>query len=224
MGTVTRVAHRMGRRWAREDDLPLVRGKFDRILTLAKAKDVLDVGCIGGDRGVDVALTAHAAIVGRARSCVGLDLNEEEIARWQRLGYDVVLGDAEAFDLGKTFDVIVAADLIEHLSNPGGFLECVKRHLREDGVLCLVTPNAFSLNSAFKTLLGMRVNINPEHTCWHDRNTLRQLLARHGFEIVEEYWQDYQAHSIAAFFIRWRKNLAAHIVVVARPLNQEGSE
>src|SRR5207247_1682017 len=94
------------------------------------------------------------------------------------------------------------ADLIEHLSNPGGFLECVKRHLREDGVLCLVTPNAFSLNSAFKTLLGMRVNINPEHTCWHDRNTLRQLLARHGFAIVEEYWQDYQAHSIAAFFRR----------------------
>src|SRR2546423_11906357 len=209
---------------AREDDLPLVRGKFDRILALAKGKDVLDIGCIGGDRGVDVSHTAHASIVQQGRSCVGLDINEVEIDRWRHLGYDVVLGDAEAFDLGTTFDVIVAADLIEHLSNQGMFLECVKRHLRIAGSLCIVTPNALSLNSAFKTVFGLRMNINAEHTCWHDRNTLRQLLARHGFRVVEEYWQDYQAHPIAAVFVRWRKNLAAHIVIVARLRKEEGTE
>lgn len=224
MGTEARTWDRPRRRWDREEGLPLVRSKFARILELSEQKDVLDVGCVGGENGVNVTQTAYAELARVARSCVGLDVNVPEIERWQGLGYSVLLGDAEDFTVGQRFDVVVASDLIEHLSNPGRFLDRVREHLKDSGRLCIVTPNALSLNSAFKTLLGLRVRVNPEHTCWHDRNTLRQLLDRHGFEIAEEYWQDYQAHPLAALLVAWRRNLAAHIIVIARVKSSEESD
>jgi len=147
---------------------------------------------------------------------LGIDIVPDEIERRRREGYNAVVADAQTFDLGRTFDVIVAADLIEHLANPGAFLARAREHLKPGGLLAIVTPNALSLNNALKSLAGLRVRVNPEHTCWYDRTTLRQLLARFGFAPVEEYWQDYQAHPLTALALRFRKNLAAHFIVIAR--------
>lgn len=216
MGALLEVSFGRGRGWVRERDIRLVPGKFDRILQLAQGRDVLDVGCLGGEKGVDVSKTAHAALSTVACSCIGIDVDAIEIERWRAAGYNVFVADAEEFQLGCTFDVVVAADVIEHLANPGRFLGCVRDHLRPDGHLCIVTPNALSLNSALKSLAGLRVAVNPEHTCWYDRATLQQLLTRYGFEIEEEYWQDYQRHPLSALMLRFRKNLAAHIIVIAK--------
>jgi len=204
------------RRWVREEELSLVRSKFDRILQLAKGRDVLDVGCIGGDRNVDISKTVHAQLASVARTCVGIDVDSVEVERWRALGHDVVVADAEEFHLERTFDIVVAADVIEHLANPGRFLERVKKHLRHGGRLCIVTPNALSLNSALKSLAGLRVAVNPEHTCWYDHTTLRQLLSRYDFNVEEEYWQDYERHPLSALFLRFRKNLAAHFIMIAQ--------
>lgn len=207
----------MGKRtWQVETSLPLARGKFDRILQLARGKDVLDIGCVGGEHGTDLSRTSHARLAEVARSCVGVDIVADEVARWRAAGYEAVVANAEDLHLGRTFDVVVAADVIEHLANPGRFLEVVRAHIRPDGILCLVTPNALSLNNALKSLAGFRVAVNPEHTCWYDRATLRQLLDRYGFEPIEEHWQDYQRHPLTGLFLRFRRSLAAHIIVIAR--------
>jgi 2-polyprenyl-3-methyl-5-hydroxy-6-metoxy-1,4-benzoquinol methylase len=205
-----------GRRWAREDALPLVTSKFGRILELAEGRDVLDVGCIGGP-GERIEDTSHFRLEERARSCLGIDTQAAEIERWRAAGHEVVLADAETFQIGRRFDVVVAADLIEHLSNPGMFLQTAWKHLNPSGRLCLVTPNALSLNNALKSLAGVKVRVNPDHTCWFDRVTLRQLLARYRFRIIEEYWQDYQKHPLTAMACRLRKSLAAHIIAIAEP-------
>ncbi|MGQ0796761.1 MAG: class I SAM-dependent methyltransferase [Methanobacteriota archaeon] len=205
--------------WRPEPALPLSDAKFDRIVELARGRDVLDVGCVGGEIGAELARTSHARIAAVARSCVGVDVVASEVARWQAAGYEAVVADAERLRLGRTFDVIVAADVIEHLANPGLFLESVRDHLRPDGRLCVVTPNALSLNNALKSLAGYRVTVNPEHTCWYDRTTLRQLLARYGLEVAEEYWQDYRRHPLTGLALRFRRSLAAHIIVIARFAN-----
>ena len=132
------------------------------------------------------------------------------------MGYNVVHGNVETMNLGRCFDVIVASDLIEHLANPGMFLERSREHLRDDGALCLVTPNAHSLNTAAKALLGAKAAVNPEHTCWYDPTTLKQLLARHGFWPAEEYWQDYRRSPLVSLSVRIRPNLAAHYIVIVR--------
>lgn len=204
-------------RWSPEDNLPLVESKFARILELVERREVLDVGCVGGDAGGDIEATSHARLAKAAGFCLGIDIVPDEIERRRKEGYNAVVADAQTFDLGRTFDVIVAADLIEHLANPGAFLARAREHLKPGGLLAIVTPNALSLNNALKSLAGLRVRVNPEHTCWYDRTTLRQLLARFGFAPVEEYWQDYQEHPLTALVLRFRKNLAAHFIVIARP-------
>ena len=71
-----------------------------------------------------------------------MDYEADEIEKLKAAGYNVVSADATHFDLQQKFDAIVAGELIEHLSNPGLFLDCSSRHLQNNGLLILTTPNA----------------------------------------------------------------------------------
>ena len=208
---------RLLRHWPAGDRFPVVRSKFDRILELCQGRDVLDCGCIGAvAESLDEARHgSHEQIAKRAKYSLGIDIWKDEVEKRKAMGYNVVHGNVETMSLGRRFDVIVGADLIEHLANPGLFLDRAREHLQDDGILCLVTPNAHSLNTSMKSLLGARVAVNPEHTCWYDPTTLKQLLARHGFRAHEEYWQDYRKSPLVDLAVRLRPNLAAHYVVIA---------
>lgn len=74
-------------------------------------------------------------------------------------------------------DVVVAAELIEHLSAPGLLLDC----LAELGVEVLITvPNSMSAFLAFHSAKGQEI-VHEDHVCWYTPSTLSQLLGRHGF-------------------------------------------
>lgn len=214
---------RLFRHWPPAERFPLVDSKFGRILELADAKDVLDCGCVGdvADTLDEARQASHEQIARRARYCLGIDVWKEEIDKRKAMGYNVVHGNVETMSLGREFDVIVASDLIEHLANPGLFLERCRDHLRDGGLLCLVTPNAHSLNTSVKALLGAKVAVNPEHTCWYEPTTLRQLLRRHGFRPKEEYWQDYRKSPLVGLAVRLRPNLAAHYIVIAEKVKPQ---
>ena len=222
MTLLGRIGTRKG--WRSAPTYPLVDSKFGRILELVSGKDVLDCGCVGSaiEDESQIAATSHYQIARVARSCLGVDTWAGEVEKRRRAGYDVLTANVEAMQLGRTFDAVVAADLIEHLANPGSFLDRVREHLRPGGLLCLVTPNAFSANVALKSLAGLAPGVNPEHTCWYDPVTLEHLLRRHGFRPVEWYWQDYGRHSMLAALVRRRPNLAAHLICIAEP-SPEGS-
>ena len=212
------VARLLNARWHSLPDFPFTNSKFGKILEHCKGKDVLDCGCVGSEI-TDIsgmALTSHYQIASVARRCVGVDINGVEASKRRGMGFDVRQANVEDMDLGERFDVVVAADLIEHLSNAGAFLDRARAHLRPGGVICLVTPNAWGANPVLKALAGLETQVNPEHTCWYDPVTLRQLLVRHGFEPIEYYWQDYQRHPLAAVLTRLRLNTAAHFIVIAR--------
>jgi len=199
---ILRFRRENGDRRRREDDLPLVGTEFGRILELVQARDILDVGCAGGPGKVDLEQTSHT--------------RHSEATRSRRLaqGYNVAVADAQSFELGRKFDVIVTADLFEHLGNSGVFPERGGEYLRPSGLRCIVTPNALSPNNALKSLARLRVRVNAEHICWYDWKALRKILARHGFQPVEEYWQDDQTHPLA-FALRLRRSLAAHLIMIA---------
>ena len=115
---------------------------------------------------------------------IGLDYQKEAVEQLRDRGYNVISGDAENLDLDERFDVIIAGELIEHLSNVGQFLDGVREHLRPDGELILTTPNPWAFHR-FKQALFGNVYCNEEHTCWFDERTLRQVTDRHGFEITQ---------------------------------------
>ena len=62
-------------------------------------------------------------------------------------GTTCVAADAEEFDLGRSFEVVWAGEIIEHLSCAGGFLDAARRHLEPGGRLVITTPNAFAVSN-----------------------------------------------------------------------------
>ncbi len=126
----------------------------------------------------------HYRIREVATSVKGLDRDPKLVERATNEGWQMTLGDAQSFDLGERFDVLWAGELIEHLSNPGGFLDSALRHLAPSGRLVLTTPNAFAVSNFVYRLWGT-VRVNLDHACWYCADTLGVLLNRHGFVIEE---------------------------------------
>lgn len=151
-------------------------------------KDVLDLGCVQHNpENYKSRYWLHKALAKVAKSLEGMDLYEEGVEYLKNVGYSVFIGNAECFNTGKKYDVIVAGDLIEHLENLGNFLTCCKLHLRPKGRLLISTPNPWYWRFVVKAIFLRRVNANPEHTLWMCPTVLGQLLSRHGMSI--EYWE-----------------------------------
>ena len=115
------------------------------------------------------------------------------------------LTQAEVFDGGRfpfadaTFDACVSNYVVEHVPNPPGHLDEVRRVLRPGGVYVLRTPNRFhyvALISAstphwFHELVANRVRGLPEDahapypTCYamNTRSALRRLATASGLEL-----------------------------------------
>lgn len=169
--------------------------RWDFMRLLVEGKDVLDIGpaeLVGTVNEQKRERWLHGRIAEVARRLVSIEASEEQVEVFRAEGFDMRLGNAETFDLGETFDVIVAGELIEHLSNPGMFLERVRRHLRPGGVLALTTPNRYGAQSIFAVL---RTGVHPpyrkplaKHVVYFDSDSLSALLERHGFgNVVVSY-------------------------------------
>lgn len=174
-GWVRRMLYRDKRKWVRQ---------------YVAGKDVLDLGCVCHELDAADPPWLHGFLSEHADSVLGVDVLPDQIAELQKRGYDVVCADVETMDLSRQFDVVVAGDIIEHLANPGRFLERVRAHLRPGGLLLATTPNPVTLMRLLRVLTSGRVRANREHTCWFTAKVLRQLAARHGFEMVDESYAD----------------------------------
>lgn len=172
-------------------NLHTVVNKEDKICELCVGKTVLDLGCI--DHCYDRAMSLgqnwlHKRIKLVARKVVGIDILSEDIKRLNQQGYNIIDADVEKLNLSKKFDVIVAGDLIEHLSNIGLFLQRVKIHMNKNSVVIISTPNPFSIEQFLSILFDNRVAVNPEHTVWLDPKVMFETTRRAGLKVVDFYW------------------------------------
>lgn len=77
--------------------------------------------------------------------------------------------DLEAMPLrGRTFDLIVSFQVIEHLADPRKYLEALARHLKPSGVALVTTPNRSSSDGE-----------NPFHVHEYEAAELSALLEAH---------------------------------------------
>ena len=167
------------------------KNKREWILKFIRGKKVLDLGCAGHSLGnIDSPYWLHGFIAEHASSVLGVDILFKDVEILTQRGYHVVCADVLSMDLQNTFEVIVAGDLIEHLSNPGGFLDRAKDHLTPDGTLLLTTPNPVTLMRFFQLLLRNRMDINSEHTCWFTPQVMSELVRRSHLRIIETAYVD----------------------------------
>lgn len=180
-------------------------------------KDVLDLGCVQHNpENYKSKYWLHKAITRVANSVDGLDLYEEGVAYLKSKGYAIFVGNAETFKLEKTYDVIIAGDLIEHLGNLSGFLHSCKSHLRRGGKLLISTPNPWYWRFVFKAVLfAGRVKPNPEHTLWMCPTVLEQLLARHDMKVDSWHYGSRYLRDRIMPFPKGVKHAGFHVVATS---------
>lgn len=167
-----------------------IRNRNQYLSELVRGMEVLDVGCVDHDLGSrhGAGQWLHDRLRCTAKDIVGIDYAAEYIRKLQIEGYNVVCADATNFDLSRQFDVVMAGELVEHLTNVGGFLTCARRHLRSGGKLVLTTPNAICLNYFVQNLLKGHELDNLDHCCLYSETTLRCLLKRYGFYVESVFY------------------------------------
>src|SRR5690242_10798518 len=150
---------------------------LDLIAEQVPSGRLLDVGC------------GHGLLLDEARKrgyeVVGLELSRAA-ARHAReaLGLEVIEQPVEAFVDLDGFDVVVLADVLEHLDDPVAAVDRCAGLLRPGGALCVVTPDPSSLTAR---LAGRRWwGYVPAHWCLLPRATLRELVTARGLIIATD--------------------------------------
>ena len=151
-------------------------------------KRVLDLGSVGNETYAEEMQRGRwlfAKIQRQAAKAVGIDILAGPIAELRRQGYDIRCHDIERLDSFRAegeFDLIVAGEVIEHLTNMHAFLEGVRLHMGQRTELLITTPNPFAF-IRFLDALRRRERCRPDHVAWYSAKTLSQLLAQHGLRV-----------------------------------------
>lgn len=145
---------------------------------------VLDIGCSGGRLAEYIRARGHWV--------TGVDYLELPGVR-DRVDefYRVDMEQGIPPEVGDGFDLIIAGDIIEHLSRPGKALEEMRRVLRPGGEVLLSVPNFGHWYPRFRTTFGLfgydrRGILDDTHLRFFTRRTLRRLVRVRGFDILEE--------------------------------------
>jgi len=150
---------------------------------------VLDMGCGNGS------MLAEIRKLGKWKLC-GVDSSESAASMARSQGFDVRLADATVDSAPlferHSFDLIISAEVIEHVYDPRGFLRHAHTLLRPHGRLLLTTPYHGYLKNLLIAILGKSdSHFNPLWDCGHikfwSRATLSAALAETGFHRIEFY-------------------------------------
>ncbi len=161
---------------------------------ITEDREILHLGCSSGsflrDR-LNRKSLLHENLNNVAKELYGIDLDADslEIMR-KELGFDnLFVGDVQELDsipIDKKFDIVLAGDLLEHITCPGEMLNGVKRFLKPNGQFVISTVNAFGLHFQIRRWLGRYVE-HFEHVCFYSPETLINLFERHGYQVSSLY-------------------------------------
>jgi len=181
--------------------------QLDLLASYGFSGNLLDVGCSAG--------TFLKAAKERGWTVEGLDVGEGACARTsQEAGCPVHCGTLDTVALpSESFDVIHAAQVIEHVLDPHAFLDAAHRRLKPGGALLLSTP-IIEPRVFHTTYLAQRVLVPlvsrgrevpfpwalhyPFHVFVQSPRSLGLLLGRHQFKIVHSrkvFWRFFKGMS-----------------------------
>ena len=211
-------------------DFSLVQ-RLDVIREMCAGKRVLHLGCTGAPftaEAIESNMLLHFVLEGVAADLWGLDTDLAGIETLKSHGSkQIIYGDLEhldAVELDQTFDIIVAGEIIEHLSNPGLFLGGVKRFMDAETLLILSTINAYcGMRFLWYGVRGKRGRVefvHPDHVAYYSYSTLKLLIERHGLHV--ENFMFYDIGSEHRPHNRWFLNTINDICVQLAPQWADG--
>lgn len=171
------------------------------IENLCAGKKVLHLGCTNYPYTLDAIekqMLLHFSLEKIAAEIYGFDFDEEGLDILASHGsnnlYQADLEKLGDVPVNETFDVIVAGEMIEHLNNPGLFLEGIKRFMHPSSRLVITTINAYCgmrfLQYGLRGKGGRSEPVHPDHTAYYSHATLNLLLKRHNLDVESSYFYD----------------------------------
>lgn len=154
-----------------------------------RGRNVLDLGCGYGH----VLGLLHKM---GARRCVGLDLDRNYVARAnkEKPHLDIRLHDiTQPFEHGKFYDIIMASEVLEHVTNPIPVLQNMKAVMHKRSMGIIQVPNerlVIKVKSAIsglhigKVISGISEGRQPAHLRIYTKKSLRKQLRTAGFHNI----------------------------------------
>jgi 2-polyprenyl-3-methyl-5-hydroxy-6-metoxy-1,4-benzoquinol methylase len=161
----------------------MLKGRISYPVEKCKNRRVLHIGCCGDGKPDPVIYAGkllHHEVSKVAKELHGIDIDRAGLQFLSEQGFkNLHYGDAEHLDpgLGTGWDVVLVCELLEHLSNPGLFLESLKGLLNQDTIIIFSCPNSVKIR--------LKETVHPDHNCYYSPKTLRQFLGKHGYTVIE---------------------------------------
>lgn len=181
--------------------------RIKRIVSLVgKGKKILDLGCGLGQIG--------KLLIDNGNQVYGIDISPKILKKANNKGLITKCVDIETEPLPfrNKFDIVIAAEIIEHVFDTDTLLIKIRKILKDKGELIITTPNLASLGRRLLLLLGenplietrlvedypkhyryfpKKININPKikelsagHIRYFVKHSLFRLLDAYNFKII----------------------------------------
>ncbi len=137
----------------REIDLNDENTVYYKILEEIKSNSkILEIGCSTGYFTKILKEKYNCAV-----DCIEID--KEAAKKAERYCNKIVIADIESLNFSENFDknyydIIILADVLEHLKNPENILEKIRDYLKDDGILLISIPNITHASIALNILDG----------------------------------------------------------------------
>jgi 2-polyprenyl-3-methyl-5-hydroxy-6-metoxy-1,4-benzoquinol methylase len=184
------------------------RGISPKISSLRYQQGIIDLGNENSSHALTVKLvgtkkevlevgpsTGYVTRLLKARhnkvTCIELDKESAEIAK--KFCDRMIIGDIESLDLDSflkagQFDVILFADVLEHLRWPGSVLQRIKKYLKPDGFIVASIPN-IGHGDVILNLMNQKFTYTPTglldltHLRFFTLPTVRNLFDASGYKV-----------------------------------------
>lgn len=152
---------------------------------VGNGKSVLELGCAEG----------HMSRIFQENGCkvIAVEIDREAAQSATPHCERVIIGDLERLDLAaelqtRRFDVVVAADVLEHLKDPASLLLRLKEFLAPEGYIVASIPNVAHASVRLGLLAGDfryrdRGLLDRSHLRFFTRETVQDLFEEAGFVI-----------------------------------------
>lgn len=211
-------------------NLSLVQ-RVDFIKDVCRGKKVLHLGCTNFPYTAEAIandMLLHFELREIASDLYGFDADAEGVAILEANGCNkLFVADLENLDeveIDETFDIIIAGEMIEHLNNPGLFLNGIKRFMSADTELVITTINAYCAMRFLVYFLrgkgGKNEPVHPDHVAYYSYRTLGLTLERMGLEVTQSYFYDVGKEHRR--FNRWFYNVFNDVAVWLSPQLSDG--
>jgi len=143
--------------------------------------------------GVGKGLLLQHLLKEKPKKLVGVDISIPYLKTIKHMSENIelVVANAENIPYENEFDVIIAADIIEHVFNVGDFLYCVNRALKPGGCFIVKTPNNEDIN-IYSRIRGCKYNF--VHLRNFSKKTLKTVLMGAGFQVDKIIYDGFYAY------------------------------